>query len=674
MSRKDQVQAFVKDVNKQLKKSKSLGRVDLGKDIRYMDPPRLASGIMGLDIISAGGIPRGMMTQFWGPFCLDAYTHIPYSTFGPDGKRRSHKGGTIERLYQAFHRIKGAGKGRYQTAPEDSEFYIASMGDDGELWLNKVKDVIDAGLKECWRLTLDSGKTIVATPEHRFHNGEKFVQMRELQCGDRVAVHNNTRKSTALGLPRVNRATVTFMHHPYAPLSRVKDKQTGREYRYHRMHKSRATMEAHINGLSLEDFKDRCNCEDYAGLAFLTEDQHVHHIDEDCTNDAVENLLVVSSAAHSFDHASERKPLRYEAVLSTVVAIDRIPGLRRTYDVAMEGPNHNFVANGFVVHNSTAKTTTALAVAKTVQRAGGSVAFAAAEGFNKDWARKLGILIPFSDEELDEIRAEGKEGVKRADKLEEDQEEWAPFTVLQHTHGDGLLELVYMATKANVYDLLILDSLGAIKKYADVEEKSMEDDSYGGEAKLFARLCGKMYSAFSTRYDPNTNQPTQDDGWVQNSTAVIVINQARDKVGQWIPRGGATQKPTGGEALKHAWGLSIEFSPGPRHREKRGEKNFYYAQTIQAQCDKSKIGPPMREADWKFFFEDFGGFKAGDVDTAAEVAVWGLQYGVIQRKGAWCIVEGERYNGIDALVEGLRADQPLVDHMFGEIIAAAKKG
>lgn len=62
---------------------------------------------------------RGML--MWGPpGCLAADTEIKYSTRGPDGKKRSGKTSTIERLYQAFHRIPGKGKGRYQIAPADS--------------------------------------------------------------------------------------------------------------------------------------------------------------------------------------------------------------------------------------------------------------------------------------------------------------------------------------------------------------------------------------------------------------------------------------------------------------------------------------------------------------------------------------------------------------------------
>jgi len=52
------------DINKQFK---GVGRMDSGRDIDWLDPPRIRSGILGLDIISYGGLPRGGIVQFWGP-------------------------------------------------------------------------------------------------------------------------------------------------------------------------------------------------------------------------------------------------------------------------------------------------------------------------------------------------------------------------------------------------------------------------------------------------------------------------------------------------------------------------------------------------------------------------------------------------------------------------------
>lgn len=320
---------------------------------------------------------------------------------------------------------------------------------------------------------------------------------------------------------------------------------------------------------------------------------------------------------------------------------------------------------------STGKTTTALHCAKMVQKDEGSVAFAAAEGFNKRWGRKNGLLIPFTEEELQDMADDGRED--EAEQFEEEQEGWPPFVTLQHAHGDGLLEMVVQTIKSNLFDIVIVDSLAAIKRYRNIEERGMEDETRGGEAAMYAQFCGKVFSAMNTRYDPETMAPTGDDNWVPNSTAVVVLNQARINFG-YNKGGRAAFQATGGEALKHAWGCSIQFSPGPRFSEKRGDTKVYHSQEMRAFCEKSKIGPPFRDADWRFYFEHHGGFEPGQIDTAREVFTWATFYGLIDRSGAWYSYEGERLGqGGENAIEALRQDDDLLDGLYEECLIQSRK-
>lgn len=190
---------------------------------------------------------------------------------------------------------------------------------------------------------------------------------------------------------------------------------------------------------------------------------------------------------------------------------------------------------------------------------------------------------------------------------------------------------------------------------------------------MYAQFCGKVFSAMNTRYDPETMAPTSGDDWVPNNTAVIVLNQARVNFG--YNKGGRTAfQATGGEALKHAWGASIQFSPGPRFSEKRGDTKVYYAQEMRAFCEKSKIGPPFREADWRFYFEHMGDFEPGQIDTAREVITWATFYGLIDRSGAWYSYEGERLGqGADNSIEVLKQDPALLDSLYDECLLMSRK-
>ena len=104
------------------------------------------------------GLPEGRMVLVHGKECLSAETFIQYHVRTKDGKHQNAKGGTIERLYQRFHKIQPSGRGynvRKQTI--DSEFWVPSLNSCGRIEVCKIKDVVDAGEKECFTLTTKSG-------------------------------------------------------------------------------------------------------------------------------------------------------------------------------------------------------------------------------------------------------------------------------------------------------------------------------------------------------------------------------------------------------------------------------------------------------------------------------------------------------------------------------------
>jgi hypothetical protein len=106
-------------------------------------------------------------------FCLDANTTITYESRGLTNRKQPRKTGTIERLYQLFHRQAGDGKGRYQFAPAGTTYWSSSMDDNGNLWLNRVTGVVDAGIKECFRVKTRVGKEIVCSIDLRFASGAR---------------------------------------------------------------------------------------------------------------------------------------------------------------------------------------------------------------------------------------------------------------------------------------------------------------------------------------------------------------------------------------------------------------------------------------------------------------------------------------------------------------------
>jgi len=316
---------------------------------------------------------------------------------------------------------------------------------------------------------------------------------------------------------------------------------------------------------------------------------------------------------------------------------------------------------------SSAKTTTALYAIKTAQKSlGASIAIASPEPFSKDWARKLGVKIPYSEKELEILKKKDKE---EALKIEKEQKTWPDFVLLQHFYGDALLEMVYQAVKSNLFDIVLVDSLGAIQSYTDTEERSLEDQKYGGSSGLFSRFAGKIQSAFNSKYDPETMEPTVKDNWVSNQTAVIIVNQVRVKIGGFNPTGNDRHKAPGGEHLKHFWGASLYFSAGERHFEEgKNKKKLFYGQSIRINCDKCKIGAPFRTAEWDFYFEDHKGHKAGEVDTVSEILNWSIFFEFIQHAGKSYTIEGEKFVGNKKALRHLRKNKDLQKLLYNKCL------
>jgi hypothetical protein len=369
---------------------------------------RVIKSYGGVEISPVSSPDRGLVLGIYGPGgCLDESTHIPY-VITVDGYRSNHKGGTIQHLYERFHKIPVAGKGYYQR-PSTAQglFWIASSNEQGELAYNRVVNVYDTGRKPCYEITTTSGRTIVATEEHRFFTGERFVPLADLREGNCVAIHNNTMQKRKVDRRPPKRSELFVKHHPYA---RSKLVVNWNAYFYAVLRRSRAVLEARLNELSLDDYVRRLNgtIEDTYGLQFLPPNVEVHHKDEDTLNDDPDNLVVYSKADHARQHHPPGTAVaRYVVAPDTVSAI-RYVGSRHTYDIGMESPHNNYVANKFVVHNS-GKTTLAATITDAADDLGSPALLLNARGnphVIASYAGKIDIADITRFDQVEKIRAD----------------------------------------------------------------------------------------------------------------------------------------------------------------------------------------------------------------------------------------------------------------------------
>ena len=88
---------------------------------------------------------------------------------------------------------------------------------------------------------------------------------------------------------------------------------------------------------------ERNNCE----LCGSSDNLEIHHIDRNPLNVERDNVMILCQTCHKLWH----HPGVRGAFLDKIVAIE-YGGKEPVYDIAVTGTNHNYVANGIVVHNS----------------------------------------------------------------------------------------------------------------------------------------------------------------------------------------------------------------------------------------------------------------------------------------------------------------------------------
>lgn len=305
------------------------------------------------------------MGLYGPPGCLSADTRIQYNVRREDGHRHNYKGGTIEHLYERFHRQVRPGKGYYQRPNTvDALFTAPCLNQEGLIVQAPIHDVLASGKKSCVLIRTDSGKEIIATEEHQFYNGNRYILAGELKEGGKLACKDPDLRPPRGRKRRPERDEIFVKHHPVA-CQKIVSGASRSSYVYYRLRTSRAVAEAALNNMSFQDYIARLNSGHLDGLMFLPRFINVHHQDENIRNNSPSNLILIAHDEHARLHANP-SPLLHGTREETIASITGV-GHRSTYDICMRGPDHNFLANDFVVHNS-GKTMTSLLLAEGLAR------------------------------------------------------------------------------------------------------------------------------------------------------------------------------------------------------------------------------------------------------------------------------------------------------------------
>jgi len=222
---------------------------------------------------------------------------------------------------------------------------------------------------------------------------------------------------------------------------------------------------------------------------------------------------------------------------------------------------------------SSGKTTIALHCIAEAQKKGGLALFVDAEhALDTEYAKVLGVDI---------------------DRL----------YVAQPTTGEEALEIMDSMIKSGAMDIVVLDSVAALVPKNEIEG-DMGDSHVGLQARMMSQALRKLGGTVN-----------------KTSTAVIFINQIREKIGVMF---GNPETTPGGRALK--------FWASCRLEVRRGEflKNGTdaYGARTKVKVVKNKVAPPFKNAEFDMIFGK-GISRSGDVlDLATE-------HGLVTKAGTY---------------------------------------
>ena len=188
-----------------------------------------------------------------------------------------------------------------------------------------------------------------------------------------------------------------------------------------------------------------------------------------------------------------------------------------------------------------------------------------------------------------------------------------------------------LAVRANCFDLILIDSLGAVIRAVDFDGKDgsggdANTQQVGGSSRVITSWVNKA-NAELTRIEKMENVGSE-----VIKPAIIYINQVRDVIGSRFP----TQGMPGGNALKHMMGTITRVQASGATADRMigtvdGTK-MQVGQRVMCTVEKNKYAPPRRQGGYLFCYEECDEYGFG-VDSSDALYSLAVERGVIEAKG-----------------------------------------
>lgn len=257
---------------------------------------------------------------------------------------------------------------------------------------------------------------------------------------------------------------------------------------------------------------------------------------------------------------------------------------------------------------SSGKSTLAVHIVASAQKAGGTAAYIDAEhALDPSYAAKIGVDIN-------------------------------SLLISQPDSGEEALNIAELLARSNAVDVIVVDSVAALLPKAELEGE-IGDSFMGLQARMMSQALRKLTAALS-----------------KSNTCAIFINQVREKIGIVY---GNPETTTGGRALKFYSSLRMEIRRSTTIKNAANEEIGIRA---KVKVVKNKMAPPFRVAEFDILFDEGISRTGNAIDMACDL-------GIIEKKGAWFSYGTERLGqGREAVRELLKGNLKMLDEIEKKII------
>ena len=260
---------------------------------------------------------------------------------------------------------------------------------------------------------------------------------------------------------------------------------------------------------------------------------------------------------------------------------------------------------------SSGKTTLALHMVASAQKAGGEAAYIDVEhALEPAYARAVGVNI---------------------DNL----------LISQPDTSEDALSITETLVRSGAVDIVVVDSVAALVPRSEIEGE-MGDSSVGVLARLMSQALRKLAGIIS-----------------KTNCVVIFINQLREKIGVMY---GNPETTPGGRALKYFASVRIDV----RRMETLKNGTEMVGNHTRAKIVKNKVAPPFKEAEFDIMYGE-GISKIGEIVDLA------VKLDIIEKGGAWYTYGETRIQGRDGMKQYLKDYPDVADEIEAKIRANAYK-